>query len=124
MKKNIWVALFAGVLVLLALTCPKRKQHIDEIKNKVVAVTEKKIAENAGDNDFGKGLAVFGSMLTNQLVEMALEAKLEYNNYVFCSLGKIEYEGEMKTISVGVLNQIFTFSEEDLENIIEKGTVK
>ena len=90
----------------------------------MAAVTEKKIAENAGDNDFGKGLAVFGSMLTNQLVEMALEAKLEYNNYVFCSLGKIKYEGEMKTISVGVLNQIFTFSEEDLENIIEKGTVK
>ena len=119
MKKGIWLAIVVAVLVLLAFTCPKKEQHMDAIMNKVSAVTEKKLAESTGDSGWGKGLAVFGSMVTNQLVKLALENSLVYDNYVFFSLAKMEYDGEMKTISVGALNQIFTFSEKDLEDVID-----
>ncbi len=121
MKKTIWIIVTVAVVILFVLTCPKKEQHKDAIMEKVSAVMEKEFAKNADDSDFGQGLAIFGSMFANKLIEAALDNDFKYKNYIVFSLGQIKHEGEMKTISVGLLNQIFTFSEDDLEDIIEDG---
>ena len=85
MKKNIWVALFAGVLVLLALTCPKRKQHIDEIKNKAQKVEGKEAiaqvaAISSSDEEIGQLIADAMEKVGNDGVITVEESKTMNTN--------------------------------------------
>lgn len=114
MKKGFYV-IIAIVLVLLAcvVTCPDKQKHTDAI-NEVVSNVLKDNMDS--DNEF----AAFGAMLGNQLIKMMITEMLEVDNYFVCSVGHIEYKGEKKIVSFGIMNHIFTIDEERLQAELDK----
>ena len=116
MKKILLVA-FIAFLFLLAFTCPDKQAHQDAIKMTCSGIVEDKLSNEGGG--LGKGLAMLGSMITGKVVDVALAEKLEVHNYVLFSKGTIKWMGEDKTVSVGVLNNVYTFKEEDLKKLIK-----
>lgn len=119
MKKTIWLIALIAVVILLALTCPKEEQHKEVVGAKISAMVNKEMAKKAGEGDFEQGLALIGSIFTDKLVDIVLDSQFKYKNYVVFSLGQIKDDDEMKTISVGLLNQVITFEQDDLEDAVE-----
>ncbi|HBZ34469.1 MAG TPA: hypothetical protein DEO38_05150 [Bacteroidales bacterium] len=110
MKKTIVIVCAVAALVLLLLTCPDKKAHQDKIKSVVLNYT-------LGDevNTLGGAL---GSMLIGNAADIYLENNLVYHNYLLFSTCQLPANQGDKTVSYGVLNQIFTFDNEDISNAI------
>lgn len=118
MKKKIIVilcSLFA--FILLAFTCPNRNDHKEAIKYIVSCMVNEKLDE-AGEND---AFAFLGSLFMTKFLEEFLDARLKVNNYILFSVGEVNYKGDTKTVSFGILNHVFTLSKDDLKkNITEE----
>lgn len=68
---------------------------------------------NETENDNEKAMALFATTLYLGISEFIINHKLFVENYFLFSVGKITFDGETKTISLGILNHVFTgFSEE------------
>ena len=50
---------------------------------------------------------------------MALNSKLEVDNYLIFNTTHVELDGENKTLSLGVLGHVFTFDKEMLRDALE-----
>ncbi len=104
-----------GVLLVFAITCPTADDHKEAIKNAIKEATSKEIKNFA---DQAEGLGAFADMLGAGLVSgianVALEGFLTVDKYIVFSVGKINYDGEQRVVSVGALNYVYTFSADDL----------
>ncbi len=114
MNKHIigWGAV--GVLILLlALTCPGKEAHVDKIRTTLANAVEEK---NGEDSELG----ILGALFVSKVADVYLDSKLEIDNYVVCSVGKVRMDGETTTLSFGILNQVFTFSKETMKEAMSK----
>ena len=59
-------------------------------------------------------------MYVSKIIGEVLESRLKVNNYLIFSTGEINYKGEVKTISFGILNHVFTIGKEDVEKNLEE----
>lgn len=64
--------------------------------------------------DENEGWMMLGSALGSGIAEYIIDKQLIVDNYFVCSIGRFNYDGEKNIVSLGVLNHIFTMSEEDL----------
>ena len=113
MKKSIII--IGIVAIIMAITCPNKQAHQETIKATLTNLIEKELSS---DDDI-IGYEFFGSMIAGKLLEVILEEKLTVNNYILFSVGKIQYKDEVKHISFGILNQVFTFDEDDLQKELD-----
>ena len=114
MNKHIigWGAV--GVLILLlALTCPGKEAHVDKIRTTLANAVEEK---NGEDSAWG----FFGALFVSKVADVYLDSKLEIDNYVVCSVGKVRIDGESTTLSFGILNQVFTFRKENIKEAMSE----
>lgn len=98
MNKHIigWGAV--GVLILLlALTCPGKEAHVDKIRTTLANAVEEKNGEDSA-------LGILGALFVSKVADVYLDSKLEIDNYVVCSVGKVRMDGETTTLSFGILN--------------------
>lgn len=106
------------ILVLIALvgvaTCPDRQAHEEAISEVIDNYVKDKNASEATDL-----LSSFCNSLETKLVRLVMEENLEVENYFVCSIGRIEWEGEEKVVSVGLLGHIFTAKEEQIAAELE-----
>ena len=117
MKKNIILALCLAVaFFVLAFTCPDKEAHSEAITYKVSIVVNEKIDNGENENPLG----FLGSMYVSKIIGEVLESRLKVNNYLIFSTGEINYKGEVKTISFGILNHVFTIGKEDVERNLEE----
>jgi flagellar biosynthesis GTPase FlhF len=68
-----------------------------------------------GDNvltDLGKGIV-------NKTVEVALNSKLEVDNYLICNTTHVKMGDETKVLSFGILGHVFTFDKQMLREALE-----
>ncbi len=109
MNKKV-IALIVGLFVfgLLVATCPDRQAHQDTLKAVATSYVEKSVAERTQDDSGVFGL--IGSVLSGPFVNAFLDAKLQVHNYLVVSVGQITLRGTTKTVSVGLLNHVFTCS--------------
>lgn len=118
------VIVAVGAMILLALTCPDKEAHKEAMKTTINKAFEGKMAESftkdESSNSIFQGITMLGSMLVNNIADSMLDTKMEVKNYVFFSIGTINHEGESHTISFGILNNVYTCSEEDLKPFIDK----
>lgn len=91
MKKILILALVAGLFVI---TCPNREYHMTTIKNGLTKVAESK----AG---------FLGSMLMSLAVDYVLEHEIETHNYILFSTTSIVREGQDRTLSFGILGNVY-----------------
>ena len=114
MKKYIPLLLlfFAGVLII---TCPDRDDHVEAVKRAVIQASRATAEQD--DNAIS---SIMSAIFAPAISEWMLESSFEVENYFFFSLGKISYENDTKTISLGLLNHIFTYDKEDLLELMQE----
>lgn len=117
-NKVIGFGIAVLVLLLLAFTCPDKQEHQEKIKMTISNAIDEKFVESASESE--QGFAFIGSLLVTKMVDIFLSNKLQVNNYFFFSTGQISYGGNTKTISFGILNQVFTFDEDDVRQTISE----
>ncbi len=118
MKGFLYTLLIVFALSLVCIvTCPDKDAHSDALMKLFNVAWQTELAE-VGINE-NEGLALFGSALGSGIAEYVIEKQLIVDNYFVCSIGRFIYEGEENIVSVGVLNHIFTKSEEELLRELE-----
>ena len=124
MRNFILPVILFTALIVCALTCPDREQHVEAMTTVMENVANDKIAETVGaadkNNPLAKGLATIGSAVVSKTITGFLDTKLKVNGYLLVSIGQISYNGEDRIVSVGVLNHVFTCSEQDVKKAVDK----
>lgn len=109
---------FSILLILVILcatcvvTCPDKEAHTDALMEVMTDVMEEKMGEEMTENALNLTL----SSMAIGLGKMIVKNTMEVDNYFLFSVGKA---GE-NTVSVGVMNHVFTISKEELMKKMEK----
>jgi len=113
-KGCLIAALIAALIIFVMFaTNPTKEEHWAKITSEVgEAVVEQ-------ENDFfGLGGAL-NSVITEAIMAFGKNF-FTVEDYVVCSVGKINYDGEPKVVSLGLLNHVFTFEKEDVTKYLEE----
>ena len=110
-RSGVFILLFLIALVVTMLvTCPKKEQHVKAISDKVV------VAMAEQDEVYAFLSSLTGGSVTKGLINSFVSV----DDYLLFSIGKVK-NGEERTIcSVGLLGHIFTFSESQINEWIER----
>ena len=110
MKKLLVIVILLLVAVVMTQTVPDKmeavKAYVDEE------------AENRGFGD--NALTKLGKNIVNKTVEVALNSKLQVNNYYLFNTTHISQGGNDRTLSLGILGHVFTFDKKMLREALEK----
>lgn len=124
MKKVIATIIIVGAVLLLAMTCPDKTAHQEAIRDSISQAFNDKMNERMSEEDASnklvQGFAMLGNMFVDKLVETVLDTKLTVKNYVLFSVGTVYHDGNSKTVSFGILNNVFTYDKEDIKNLIDE----
>lgn len=122
MNKVITVAVAVVVLVLMAVTCPKKQQHEDAVKEKLSHVMKQTVDESLGDNVVAN---LIGGILSNTLIDNGIDYALNHNfcvkDYFLFSVGHFHgTDDKESTISFGIFSHVFTPSEARMREVVEQ----
>ena len=119
MKKLLICAIVLLIAVVMGKTVPDKKAHKQAMMEAVKAFVDDEASQRGlGDNvltDLGKGIV-------NKTIEVALNSKLEVDNYLLFNTTFVELGDERKTLSLGVFGHVFTFDKEMLREALEEST--
>ncbi len=90
MKKLISLGITAAVLIAMALTCPKEKDHFEAISSN--------FAENAG----------IAKQLVKLVSDKGVKGVVKVKDYVLFSVGQNRLDDD-KLMSVGLFGHVFVF---------------
>ena len=97
-------------------TVPDKKAH----KNAMMEAVKAYVDEEAAKRGIGDGvLSKLGKGIVNKTIEVALNSKLEVDNYLIFNTTHVELDGESKILSLGMLGHVFTFDKEMLRDALE-----
>ena len=106
------------VAAVLILTCPKPEQH-KEVLSSVITATVNDAANDStnttGNELIDNAFRSISNAFAGKVVEAAVDNLVTVDNYVVCSLGKVNYNGKDYVVSLGLLGHIFTVDEDDLQ---------
>jgi hypothetical protein len=116
MKKYLIGALVLIAAVAMIKTVPDKKAH----KKAMMEAVKEYVDEEAAKRGIGDGiLSKLGKNIVNKTVEVALNSKLEVDNYLLFNTTHVELDDEVKTLSLGILGHVFTFDKEMLRDALE-----
>lgn len=109
-----------GIIVIVAVvamakTVPDKKAHKEAMMEAVKEYVDEEATERMGDNvltDLGKGIVT-------KTIEVALNSKLEVDNYLVCNTTHVKMDGETQILSLGILGHVFTFDKQMLRDALE-----
>ena len=111
-----WLIGLVVFVAALVFTCPDEQAHKDAINN----VIKQGIAQQSED-DSSISLNALMRLIGGGIAEYAVDQMLTYDNYALFSLGTFEYQGETKTLSIGLLDHVFTtVSKDDVTDLLKK----
>ena len=121
LKEMIKEILIGIALVALAITMgrtvPDKKAHKEAMMEAIKAYVDDEATQRGlGDNiltDLGKGIV-------NKTIEVALNSKLEVDNYFLFNTTYVNLGDEKKTLSLGMFDHVFTFDKEMLRDALEE----
>lgn len=116
MKKFLFLLiLVAAAGVGLVMTCPDKDAHREAVKD----VVSKVVNSEMDRSSIERPLASIGTVLAVNAVDAYLKANLIVRDHTFYNIGVVSYEGDFKMVSVGILNHVFTISEDEAREIIK-----
>ena len=116
MKKYLIGALVLIAVIVMVKTVPDKKAH----KKAMMEAVKEYVDEEAAKRGLGDDvLSNLGKGIVNKTVEVALNSKLEVDNYLIFNMTHVEFNGESTTLSLGVLGHVFTFDKEMLRDALE-----
>lgn len=113
------MGILALIFAVMVVTCPNTEDHRDAVRKELA----KYIYSHINKKDTGV-FDVFNNLFTNQISEMAVNNLLSVDNYAVCSVGHLEWQGDNKIVSFGLLGHVYTFDAEDLEEAYDKASNK
>lgn len=116
MKKYLIGAILLILVIAMVKTVPDKKAH----KKAMMEAVKEYVDEEAKERGFGDNvLTDLGKGILNKTIEVALNSKLEVNNYLLFNTTSVEMDDESKTLSLGILGHVFTFDKEMLRDALE-----
>jgi hypothetical protein len=115
MKKLLIGIIVIVAVVAMAKTVPDKKAHKKAMMEAVKEYVDEEATNRMGDNvltDLGKGIV-------NKTVEVALNSKLEVDNYLICNTTHVKMGDETKVLSFGIIGHVFTFDKQMLREALE-----
>lgn len=113
-----------GVLLFLSLvfTCPDREAHKSVVVSRVNTALSEELDKHlsASDSSAAQVGGFLGGMVASKIVEMAIDSRLEVNNYFLFSVSRITLGGKTYTLSYGFLNHVYTFDKTDLTKALRE----
>lgn len=117
-NRIITVAVAVLVLVVMALTCPKKQQHEDAVKEKMSHVMKQSVNESLGDNML---VNLLSGTLINGGLDYALSNNFCVKDYLLFSVGHFHgVDDKENTISFGIFNHVFTPSESRMRQVVDQ----
>ena len=108
----------ASIMVALSLLddVNQANQRLDNIRNQ----SKEYVDEEAAERGLGNGiLSDLGKGIVNKTIEVALNSKLEVDNYLIFNTTHVQLGEETKTLSLGILGHVFTFDKQMLRDALE-----
>ena len=102
------LVILAGVCVV---TCPDKQAHIDEMQE----IFNQTLFNELNEGNDDQSLAAFGSLLTNSTSSFLVKNSLKVDNYFLFSIGRLEVGNESHPLTFGILNHVFSPSEEQMK---------
>ena len=117
MKKLLIGAIVLLIAVVMVKTVPEKKAHKEAMMKAIMAYVDDEARQRGiGDNI----LANLSKGIVNKTIEVALNSKLEVDNYLLFNTTFVELGDERKTLSLGILGHVFTFDKEMLRDALEQ----
>ena len=116
MKKYLIGALVLIALIVMVKTVPDKKVHKKTMMEAVKAYVDEEAAKHGIGDDV---LSNLGKGIVNKTIEVALNSKLEVDNYLIFNMTHVELDGESQVLSLGILGHVFTFDKEMLRDALE-----
>lgn len=118
MKKLLSFFVCILIALMFVVTCPDKQKHQEVIKASLSERFDAKLSDQSSESSL---FSLLGSVITTNIIDVFLSSELRVDNYFLFSLGVVSWQGEEKTISLGVLNHVFTFfsdkEKEELRNM-------
>lgn len=119
MKKFLFLIVFLAVVAgALIATCPDRNAHLEAIKSVVSEVANEEMDKQS--NILTTGLASISTMLTINIADSYLKSNLIIRDHTFYNIGYISYNDDLRMISFGILNHVFTLDKETAKEIMKE----
>ena len=103
-SKNSTIIFFFGVLIIGAITNPSYDDHKREVTKAIIPETE---------IDANDPWGTLGQSLGSRMAGGLLDKYFSVSNYVVLSVGRIKYQGNKKTASIGFLGNVIAFDSND-----------
>ena len=111
------------IAVVMLFTCPKYEDHSKEVRKEFNRYAVSYVNSNVDPDDGGGVIAsaLVGAFLPS-LLNPIVESKLDVKDYGVLSIGSMVFNGERKTVSVGLCRHVFfVFSDEDFAQLLSDG---
>lgn len=119
MKKFLFLIVFLAVVAgALIATCPDRNAHLEAIKSVVSEVANEEMDKQS--NILTTGLASISTMLTINMADTYLKSNLIIRDHTFYNIGYISYNNDLRMISFGILNHVFTLDKETAKEMMKE----
>ena len=119
MKKFLFLIVFLAVVAgALIATCPDRNAHLEAIKSVVSEVANEEMDKQS--NILTTGLASISTMLTINIADSYLKSNLIIRDHTLFNIGYISYNDDLRMISFGILNHVFTLDKETAKEIMKE----
>ncbi len=113
----LWSSLVLIILLaVMVVTVPSREDHVNTIKD----VTREWMDEAVGKDVLGSSiLSEVTKWVGGNGADMVIDHMFSYDNYIVCSVGKFNYAGRSRRVSLGMFGHVFTFDKDDITNVIK-----
>ena len=111
----VFLAVVAGALIA---TCPDRNAHLEAIKSVVSEVANEEMDKQS--NILTTELASISTMLTINMADTYLKSNLIIRDHTLFNIGYISYNDDLRMISFGILNHVFTLDKETAKEMMKE----
>ena len=119
-KTRKFLVIILGVVVVTALvlvtTRPDREAH----REAIMSIVSKVVNSEMDNSQIDETLASIGTMVIVSAADEYLSSNLMVIDHTFYNIGLVNYKGEFRTVSIGVMNHVFTISEDDAKKWINQ----
>ncbi|MBO4870422.1 MAG: DUF4339 domain-containing protein [Muribaculaceae bacterium] len=103
---------------ILAVTCPSRQDHKDAVASSSREWLDQKLRSDDQQGGFASILKGVFEWVSGKGIDYAIDEYLDVDNYFVFSVGRIRIGDSPKTVSLGVLNHVFTFDKDDVDRFL------
>ena len=101
-----------GLACVCVVTCPDKNAHSEALKDLFNTVMTEDMNKSV-ETDEDAGWEMLGSMIVTGIGGLMIDNMLKVENYFVCSVGTMTFEGETKIVSLGLMNHVFTITEDE-----------